>query len=226
MEDIVKKFPFKNQVIITTLAILIAVAGYLNYSENNVKDITLRAKKNSKTVSDSRAVNEQVSKNPEETQQESQEVQKEELSVPSEEADDEAVTETGDNYEPGTAILTNTGAFSANARLSREQLRAKNKETLMNMLNNGNLSEEQKADVSKEMIHMTETAELENEVETLLEAKGFHDVVVSVNEKNVDVVVNLTDVDDKQRAQIEDIVKRKTGFNASSIVITPITTEN
>ena len=207
MEDIVKKFPFKNQVIITTLAILIAVAGYLNYSENNVKDITLRAKKNSKTVSDSRAVNEQVSKNPEETQQESQEVQKEELSVPSEEADDEAVTETGDNYEPGTAILTNTGAFSANARLSREQL-------------------QQKADVSKEMIHMTETAELENEVETLLEAKGFHDVVVSVNEKNVDVVVNLTDVDDKQRAQIEDIVKRKTGFNASSIVITPITTEN
>ncbi len=214
-----KKFPFKNQVIITTLAILIAVAGYLNYSENNIKDITLKSKNNSK------AVNEQVQKNPEETTM-SEETPSDEIAVPSQEYDDETITETGDTYEPGTAILTNTGAFSANARLSREQLRAKNKETLMNMLNNGNLSEEQKADVTGEMIHMTETAELENEIETLLEAKGFQDVVVSISDNNADIVVNLTDVDDKQRAQIEDIVKRKTGFEASSIVITPITVEN
>ena len=39
-----KKFALKNQVIITSLAILIAVAGYLNYSENNLKDITIKSK--------------------------------------------------------------------------------------------------------------------------------------------------------------------------------------
>lgn len=105
-------------------------------------------------------------------------------------------------------------------------MRASNKETLMNMINSGNLSEEQKNDITNEMIHITEIAELENEIETLLEAKGFMGAVVSVSDDSVDVVVNLTDVSDKERAQIEDIVKRKTEISAANIVITPITDEN
>lgn len=105
-------------------------------------------------------------------------------------------------------------------------MRASNKETLMNMINSGNLSEEQKNDITNEMIHITEIAELENEIETLLEAKGFMGAVVSVSDDSVDVVVNLTDMSDKERAQIEDIVKRKTEISAANIVITPITDEN
>ena len=96
----------------------------------------------------------------------------------------------------------------------------------MNMINSGNLSEEQKNDITNKMIHITEIAELENEIETLLEAKGFMGAVVSVSDDSVDVVVNLTDVSDKERAQIEDIVKRKTEISAANIVITPITDEN
>lgn len=83
-----------------------------------------------------------------------------------------------------------------------------------------------KNDITNEMIHITEIAELENEIETLLEAKGFMGAVVSVSDDSVDVVVNLTDVSDKERAQIEDIVKRKTEISAANIVITPITDEN
>lgn len=205
-----KKFALKNQVIITSLAILIAVAGYLNYSENNLKDITIKSK-----TEKSEPANEKVLKN---TEVESENESAKETILP----EDESSTD----LEPGTAILTNTGTFSANARLQREQVRAKNKETLMNMLNSGNLSEEQKADISGEMVHITETAQLESEIETLIEAKGFTDVVVSIGKENVDVVLNLTEVSDSQRAKIEDIVKRKTGFDVSAIVITPITVEN
>ena len=53
-----KKFALKNQVIITSLAILIAVAGYLNYSENNLKDITIKSK-----TEKSEPANEKVLKN-------------------------------------------------------------------------------------------------------------------------------------------------------------------
>ena len=55
-----KKFALKNQVIITSLAILIAVAGYLNYSENNLKDITIKSK-----TEKSEPANEKVLKNTE-----------------------------------------------------------------------------------------------------------------------------------------------------------------
>ena len=56
----------------------------------------------------------------------------------------------------------------------------------------------------------------------LLEAKGFQNVVVSINDNNVDVVLDMGDVTDAKRAQVEDIVKRKTNMAAENIVITPI----
>ena len=68
--------------------------------------------------------------------------------------------------------------------------------------------------------HYLEIAEKENAAETLLQAKGFVDPVVSITENQVDVVVNAVSLTDPERAQIEDIVKRKTEIGAAGIVIT------
>ena len=72
------------------------------------------------------------------------------------------------------------------------------------------------------MIALTDVAERENAAELLLEAKGFTDVVVSITDETADVVLNMGDVTDAKRAQVEDIVKRKTGIAGENIVITPI----
>ena len=69
---------------------------------------------------------------------------------------------------------------------------------------------------------MTDIAEREAAAELLLEAKGFTDSVVSITEGTADVVINMTEISDAQRAQIEDIVKRKTEISGENIVITPI----
>jgi stage III sporulation protein AH len=47
-------------------------------------------------------------------------------------------------------------------------------------------------------------------------------VVVSINEGTCDVVLDMGEVTDAKRAQVEDIVKRKTGVSAENIVITAI----
>ena len=52
--------------------------------------------------------------------------------------------------------------------------------------------------------------------------KVFSDVVVSITDDNCDVVLNMGEVTDAKRAQVEDIVKRKTNISADKIVITPI----
>ena len=57
--------------------------------------------------------------------------------------------------------------------------------------------------------------------ETMLSAKGFTDSVVSLSEESADVVVNAKELSEANRAQIEDIVIRKTGMAAENIVITP-----
>ena len=64
--------------------------------------------------------------------------------------------------------------------------------------------------------------EKETAAEILLEAKGFEDVVVSITDDMVDVVVNTAELTEAQRAQIEDIVVRKTGMNPEAIVISTL----
>ena len=82
---------------------------------------------------------------------------------------------------------------------------------------------EQKQTAVNSMIQMTDFAEKEAGAEILLEAKGFSDVVVSISSTGVDVVVNALELTDVQRAQIEDIVTRKTDVTPENIVISTVT---
>ena len=125
---------------------------------------------------------------------------------------------------PGEAVFTSTTGVTilSDAKLLKEQTRAKNKETLLEIINSAGISDEQKQAAVNSMVEMTEIAEKEAAAEILLEAKGFQDVVVSINGNAVDVVVNASVLDDAMRAQIEDIVKRKTEISAENITISTI----
>ena len=195
----------KNQMIIAALAIMIAAAGYLNYSG--------RLFGQTEEVLD---VNHDLAN------QELLDISEEDIvsSASDIESND---GETG-NIEgtPGEAVLTSGNAIVADAKVTREQVRAKNKETLLEIIDNESLSDEQKQDAVSQMIQMTEIAEKEAAAETMIASKGFSEVVVSISEEMVDVVVNAKELSEANRAQIEDIVARKTGIAPENIVITPI----
>ncbi len=135
---------------------------------------------------------------------------------------DPASAEAGfDN--PGEAVLTSGTSVSeyiAGVQLNREQIRAKNKEAFMEIINSEQLPDTEKQAAIQSMIALTEISEKENAAETLLKAKGFVDPIVSITDGKVDVVVNAVTITDPERAQIEDIVKRKTEVGADGIVIT------
>ena len=137
------------------------------------------------------------------------------------EASEQGAQESG-LENPGEAVLTSGMSvtdYIANVQLNREQIRAKNKDALMNLINSTGIEEAAKQQAIQEMIDLTDIAERENAAETLLMAKGFADPVVSVSSGQVDVVINAPSITDQQRAQIEDIVKRKTEVTADQIVI-------
>ena len=50
----------------------------------------------------------------------------------------------------------------------------------------------------------------------------FSEAVVNLTENSADIVVNASELTDANRAQIEDIVSRKTEIAPENIVITPI----
>jgi stage III sporulation protein AH len=131
---------------------------------------------------------------------------------------DESIAESisGDALAPGNKNLL------SGAKLMKEQTRAKNKETLLEIINNLNISEEQKQEAVDSMISITNIAEKETAAEILLEAKGFTDVVVSITNGDVDVVVNRNELTEAERAQIEDIIIRKTGVSPEGIIISTV----
>ena len=116
---------------------------------------------------------------------------------------------------PGEAVYTNSGSVSSlsGARLLKEQTRAKNKETLLEIINNANIADNQKQEALDEMIALTHL---------LLETRGYADAVVTITDESADVVVGMSVLSDAQCAQIEDIVARKTGIAAQNIVINPL----
>ena len=140
----------KNQIIITTLAVMIAIAGYLNYSGKLFGD------------------------------------------------------------DPNSSAEANTEMVN------------QNKETLQALIDNTNISEEEKQSAVEQMVRMTQIAEQELAIETLMASKGFSESVVNLTEDSADIVVNAEELTDANRAQIEDIVTRKTEIAPENIVITPI----
>lgn len=130
-----------------------------------------------------------------------------------------------DGEIPGEAVFTASGEISvvlSEAKLLKEQTRARNKETLLEIINSEGITDEQKQTAVDSMVKMTEVAEKEAAAEILLEAKGFTDVVVSIDGDAVDVVVNAAQLDEAMRAQIEDIVTRKTGIAPENIIISTV----
>ena len=109
--------------------------------------------------------------------------------------------------------------------MSREQVRAQNKETLQAIIDNTTISEEEKQDAIAQMVKMTQLSEQEVTIETLMASKGFSEAVVNLTQDSADIVVKAEELTDANRAQIEDIVARKTGVAAQNIVITPVNAE-
>ena len=73
------------------------------------------------------------------------------------------------------------------------------------------------------MIELTNIAEIENNTEVMLEAKGFADAMVTMNaDGDVNVVINTPSLSDQQLAIAEDIVMNETNATIDKVTINPV----
>lgn len=216
----------KNQIIVTALAILIAVAGYINYADSALKKegsagSASAGDEASAAGSEENSFLEEIESLDQDITDETAAAGEETTEDSGEETDGSQSGETASGT-PGEAVLTTASTYMAQARIEREQTRSQNKETLLGIINNAALSEEERQSAVQSMVELTDAVEKEAAAELLLEAKGFEDVVVNLSGETVDVIVPATELADDQRAQIEDVIKRKTGVEVANIVITPM----
>ncbi len=268
---LVKKILRKNQIMITALAVMIAVAGYLNFagtkigeedfisvdgsseltydiSDEDMYAISLREDTDGK-------IQDQASATGDDTDIASLDTDdvtitdnylSSDMNAVSDSAVDTAVTGDAASSEasgeadtlaagtdesgatiieqeiPGEAVFTSASGVStlAGAKLLKEQTRAQNKESLLEIIQNEELTEEAKKEAVSSMIALTETAQKESDAQMLLEAKGFAQTVVSISGDKADVMVEAANLTESQTAQILDIVQRKTDIVPENIIIT------
>ena len=152
----VKNLIKKNQLMITALAIMIAIAGYLQFAGTNLEKEylaaddadTLSAVDSTDIVTDMESLDSDMDIVMEDYLEEDMQVA-------------EATPEEGEI--PGEAVLTGTSGVEvlSAARLSKEQTRARNKETLLEIINSTELSDAQKQEAVDSMVRMTDIAEKE-----------------------------------------------------------------
>ena len=149
-----KKILKKNQFIVTFLAVLIAVAGYLNYSAN------LDKKNESKKVTNDTYESIYSKDNLLTNNEDIESMDKE-----------EETTE-----EPGAAVLTNGSTLSSymvQAKLNREQTRSKNKETLLEVINNNDIGDKEKRKLLNQWLKLLKTVKWKTILKHCLKQKDL-----------------------------------------------------
>ncbi len=210
MKKKMKKVVKKNQIIIAALTVLLGVAGYINFSGNSL-DLANSDKDEEKTESAF-------------AETEVDEMAAGELTTYDMESG-ENIELNSDQEDIGEAVLTSADTAQnslINSKLNREQVRSKAKEYYLDIINNDGMDEAAVSSATDAYVKLTEDMEKEAEAETLLDASGYKNAIVSISGDNVDVIVCATELTDTDRARIEDTVVRKTGCSVDQIVITTV----
>lgn len=210
----------RNQIMITALALMITVAGCASHTKSSLDGFAeenVDISEDDYEISDAPILEDDIFTDTEDGL---------DVAASTESLGEDVAMDDEESYEPspGEAVLKSSAVgnvdFASEMKLAREQVREKNKEMLLGIINSAMLTDDQKEAAVDQMIALTDMAERELAVEMLLEARGFTDVVVSIMDDEADVVLNMGDVTDAKRAQIEDIVKHKTNISTENIIIT------
>ena len=216
----------RNQIILTALVAMVAVAGYLNFSEKNQSQSGEVA-----TVLSDEADAYGLLMTEGAIDTIADDVEDVGATDPlTAEATKDTLTAEASTDDTGAAVFVNAeaqGVESGNtyfiqAKLDREQARSKQRDILTEMINNDNVEQAQKAECATSMLDLQKRIEKETSAEAMIESKGFKEAYVRIDDETVDVVVDKSELSQQEIAQIMDIVKRKTGFAEDKIRISPL----
>ena len=139
----------------------------------------------------------------------------------------EAASAANKNYGEAqlVSVANDTGSqFFDEARLNREKAHDEALDTIQKTLKDSSLSDKEKAEYTAQMTANLEDINAENEIETLIKAKGFADCLCFLQQGRADLTVMTTGeaLTAAQVAQIRDIVMSKSNVTAQNITVVEV----
>ena len=229
----------KNQVVIYVIALMLVVAGYLNFTTNgDLKSAVQTASSEEElekmaNIGDAQLVssnvvsendvksNESVStetnteKNNNSNNENSTNVAKNENS---EENQNEDNKQGGETVETSSNNKDNNDYFTT-SRLERDTMYSQILETYEKILNSSNSLETQKQSATEEIKKINDIKNSIMICENLIKTKGFENVVIFVNGDSVSIIVRDDQLNTEKVAQIQNIISREMNTKVENIHI-------
>lgn len=203
----------KNQIVISVIALMLVAAGYLNYSSQLSQEVSTKEAEEQYDyagIGDAKLVD-------------SEEIVGEENTIKETISNLEQNTQNKEEVDNENTIQTNanetTNNYYTSSRLERDKMYSEMLEAYQKILQNTNISEEQKSISSKEVANINNTKNAIMIAENLIKTKGFEDVVIFVNDSSVSIVVKAEKLEQNQIAQIQNIISRELNAQISNIHI-------
>lgn len=112
--------------------------------------------------------------------------------------------------------------YFTNAKKEREEAVDKAIETIEETLKSENLTQEDKTSALKEIEEIGASIKKENNIETLLKAKGFERTLAVISDSGINIIVGSEGLTTAQTLQIQEIATSQSGIELSKIKIIPI----
>lgn len=126
----------------------------------------------------------------------------------------------------GSKMITGKSIVDENyfvsAKLARERAHDESIETISMVLNDTELTDEDKQAVSAKAVALSDVIEAENRIENLIKAKGFEECVVYITDVSANVVVKTSGLNQDSATQIKNIIVSEGKISGENVSITEI----
>lgn len=203
----------KNQIVIYSIVLMLVIAGYLNYIENDkVIEISTNTQ-NDTNIGDAKLVSNNEIAGDNDANFVSNE-ENEIIDTDTEKLDKQDTIDT--NSDTAT---DEEDEYFTNSKLEREKMYSQMVETYQKILENTSVSEEQKSIATTEITKINNIRNAIMICENLIELKGFKKVVILANGESVNVVVKSEKLKGEEIAQIQNIISREMKTSIENIHI-------
>lgn len=230
------KFLKKNQVIIYVTALMLVVAGYMNFTANgDLKSAVQTASSEEEldkmaNIGDAQLVSSNVVSENQENISNANTTKSENTNETSNSenknltnAENSNANNEGKNQnnivETSTKVSNSDENYFSTSKLERDTMYSQMLETYENILNSSNSLETQKQSATEEIKKINDTKNSIMICENLIKTKGFEDSIIFVNGESISIVVKDNQLTAEKVAQIQNIISREMNAKVENIHI-------
>lgn len=216
----------KNQVIIYVTALMLVVAGYLNYTSTN--DLSTAAQISSSeeelekmaNIGDAQLVSSNVINENDIIQNNlaTNNIDKSNNIVSNENISNNILSKD-DTVNTNTTNYKNNSDYFSSSKLERDKMYSQMIETYENILNSSNSLETQRQSATEEISKINNIKNSIMICENLIQNKGFKNVIIFVNANSISIVVEDEQLSKEKVAQIQNIISREMNAKVEDIHI-------